>query len=138
VTVTIKQLEAAVEQYKDLPALLAGCRSTIDHLAVTGKRAIQEAERLRAENAALHKSLDDAIAINNAHIARELRTEKHITALVEALAGLADEYIDRRCQFGHEYLWTKHEVTDAVNRAIRLIEKHRAESAEGNGVCTKK
>jgi hypothetical protein len=58
-------------------------------------------------------------------------SERLNATLVEALAGLADEYINRRCQFGHEYLWTKHEVTDAVNRAIRLIEKHRAESAEG-------
>jgi chromosome segregation ATPase len=43
--------------------------------------------------------------------------------LAEAAKILADEYEDRRAQWGSEYLWAKHECTDAVNNAISTIRK---------------
>jgi ribosomal protein S27AE len=34
---------------------------------------------------------------------------------------LAEEYEDRRSQFGSEYLWQKHEDADCVNAAIAIF-----------------
>jgi protein-disulfide isomerase-like protein with CxxC motif len=84
-------------------------------------RLLEENKRLRAENAALHKSLDDAIAINNAHIARELRTEKHNAALVEATKRLL-------CHVGLHGMPTIALEQDAEFAESVLA---RAESAEG-------
>ena len=41
--------------------------------------------------------------------------------LEEAGKVLADEYEDRRAQWGNEYLWTKHEDTERVNEAIAVV-----------------
>ena len=43
--------------------------------------------------------------------------------LEEAAKILAEEYENRRVQWGSEYLWTKHEDADAVNNAILTIRK---------------
>lgn len=41
--------------------------------------------------------------------------------LADAALVLAEEYEDRRAQWGDEYLWTKHEDTERVNAAIAAV-----------------
>ena len=47
--------------------------------------------------------------------------------LVAAGKLLAEEYEDRRSQWGDEYLWKKHEDTDAVNAAIAIFNAAKCE-----------
>ncbi len=41
--------------------------------------------------------------------------------LLEALKGLKEEYDDRKCQWGDQYLWEKHEDVEKVERAAAAI-----------------
>jgi hypothetical protein len=41
--------------------------------------------------------------------------------LAEALEGLMDEYIDRKAQWGNEYLWDKHECVEVIQAAQKAI-----------------
>jgi hypothetical protein len=41
--------------------------------------------------------------------------------LAEAASILAEEYEDRRAQWGNEYLWKKHEDTERVNQALAAV-----------------
>jgi len=43
--------------------------------------------------------------------------------LRRALSSLMKEYQDRKSQFGEEYLWKKHEDTEVIENALRIIEK---------------
>ena len=41
--------------------------------------------------------------------------------LAEALEGLMDEYIDRKAQWGNEYLWDKHECVEVIQAAQKAL-----------------
>lgn len=55
---------------------------------------------------------------------RVLELTKQRDTLATAAKLIADEYKHRRCQFGGDYLWTKHEQTEAIENALAIINKH--------------
>jgi hypothetical protein len=53
----------------------------------------------------------------------ESETTQRIAALEKHLVKLWEEYDDRRSQFGDEYLWGKHEDTEAIEEVEAFIAK---------------
>lgn len=58
-------------------------------------------------------------------VPRELaeRYKRERNEVLNAAMLLADEYEDRRAQWGNEYLWQKHERSDEVNASIETIRR---------------
>lgn len=83
-SVTVKQLEAEIEKYGELTALLAGCRSTIHELATIGKRHYERAEQLQA-------------SIIHAKWVSAMETIEQLQARVEELEGLIDNIYNSDC-----------------------------------------
>ncbi len=76
---------------------------------------------------AIHKHWNGGLWSNGFRdYARELEMQRD--ELMNALQELMDEYEDRKCQFGDEYLWDKHEDATVIENANRLIAKVKQES----------
>lgn len=45
--------------------------------------------------------------------------------LLEAIAGLLEQYDDRKAQWGDEYLWKKHENPEPIKKARELLSKYK-------------
>lgn len=62
--------------------------------------------------------------------AKNHELEKKLLVITQAADLLANEYEDRRAQFGEDYLWEKHDDAEAVDNAIMLIDSMIAEKTE--------
>jgi hypothetical protein len=66
------------------------------------------------------RAADKAIA----DLERELQVAQTLKReLRDALSTMLDEYDDRRSQYGTDYLWQKHEDTDAISSAEKTLTK---------------
>jgi hypothetical protein len=53
----------------------------------------------------------------------ESETAQRIATLEKHLSKLWEEYDDRRSQFGGDYLWEKHEDTEAIEEIEAFVAK---------------
>lgn len=49
--------------------------------------------------------------------------------LAEVFKVFIEQYEDRKCQFGSDYLWQKHEDVDAINRANQALAAYESATA---------
>ena len=77
------------------------------------KKYLKDANRGAETNAKINQSFAGQI--------NQLHREK--AELLKALETLMNEYEDRKCQFGSDYLWEKHEDVDVISNARAAIDK---------------
>jgi hypothetical protein len=68
-----------------------------------------------------HWSLNGKFTYTHPIVALCRRLERERDRLAEAGKILAEEYEDRRSQFGSEYLWQKHEDAERIDAAIAVF-----------------
>jgi hypothetical protein len=86
-TVTVKQVEAAMDKYEGLALFLAGVRSTMIELAEIGKKHYFRAEQLQAQV----ESLSEGPFITTAALPPDPRIKK-LEARVELLVEAIESY----------------------------------------------
>lgn len=99
-----------------------------EHVGVANQNVVtftNQVEKLRADNAELLARLEERTQSHLHASARDVQTIQRQSVLLDRLAtafkSFMEEYEDRKCQFGSDYLWQKHEDVDAINRAKEAL-----------------
>lgn len=64
--------------------------------------------------------IDDMVRRLTGHLEPYFKAE--LNPLIEALAVMVEEYANQQSQYGSEYIWTKYEDRDAIEKALRTLE----------------
>ena len=118
----IKGQQARIHAAQDIERELEQAKQDAKQHEVDCLRALGERNEAREEVQRIQHWATVNGTIQMQRELTELTSQRE--KLAEAAKLIADEYEDRRCQFGGDYLWTKHEQTEAIENALAIINKN--------------